>query len=104
MNATDLEDEEPIDVVALSSDFTYYSVCFLFLSSIIVSAILINDLTIVFGMIAACSESLLNFVFPGLFFTIGAKKLMSSVGSFIGLGMLYFLVSNYYNLMKVNRN
>ena len=104
MNATDLEDDDPIDVVALSSDFTYYSVCFLFLSSIIASAILIDDLTIVFGMIAAWSESLLNFVFPGLFFTIGAKKLMPSVGSFIGLGMLYFLVSNYYNLMKVNRN
>ena len=100
MRRTDLEDleEEPIDVVALSSDLTYYSVCFLFLSAIITSAIMIDDLTFIFGMIAACSESLLNFVFPGLFFTIGAKKLSPSVFAFIGLGIAYFIVSNYYNL------
>jgi uncharacterized membrane protein YidH (DUF202 family) len=67
------EEEECIDVVGLCDNSTYYFVCFGFLSAIIISAILINDLTIVFGMIAACSESLLNFVFPGLFFLMGNK-------------------------------
>ena len=101
MNKTDLEDpveDDPIDVVALTPDRTYYSVCLGFLTAIIISSILIDDLTIVFGMIAACSESLLNFVFPGMFFIIGAKSAKPSVMAFVGLGLLYFLVSNYYNL------
>ena len=102
MTKTDLEilgdlDDEPIDVVALTSDRTYYGVCFTFLTAIIISAILIDDLTFVFGMIAACSESLLNFVFPGLFFIIGSKNPKPTVVAFVGLGMAYFTVSNYYN-------
>jgi hypothetical protein len=108
MKKTDLEmvddaDEEPIDVVALTDDLTYYSVCFTFLLAIIISAILIDDLTVIFGMIAACSESLLNFVFPGLFFIIGAKNPKPTVIGFVGLGLIYFMVSNYYNLIKVYR-
>ena len=100
MRKTDLEEteDEAIDVVALSSNLTYYTVCFTFLSAIILSAILIDDLTFIFGMIAACSESLLNFVFPGLFFIIGARKKSPAVIAFIGIGVLYFGVSNYYNL------
>lgn len=100
MQKTDLEDPEddPIDVIALTSDRTYYSICLGFLTAIIISAILIDDLTIVFGMIAACSESLLNFVFPGMFFIIGAKCAKPSVISFVGIGILYFAISNYYNL------
>ena len=68
-----LLDDEPIDVINDCDDKTYYSVCFGFLLAIITSAILIDDLTFVFGMIAAFSESMLNFVFPGLFYIIGMK-------------------------------
>lgn len=95
--------EDPIDVINLCDSKTYYFVSFTFLLAIITSAIVIDDLTIVFGMIAAFSESMLNFVFPGLFFIIGAKSRKKSVIGFIGIGLIYFTVSNYYNLKKVSR-
>jgi hypothetical protein len=101
-----LEEEEPLDVVALTDDQTYYAINLGFLLAIITSAILIDDLTIVFGMIAACSESLLNFVFPGLFYLCGANKETPKVPVmvFIMAGCCYFTVSNYYNMLKVYRN
>merc|ERR1712086_763613 len=64
--------EKQIDVINDCDDETYYSVCFCFISFLIIGAINIDDLTFIFGMIAAFSESMLNFVFPGLFFLIGS--------------------------------
>ena len=40
--------------------------------AVVIASIYIDDLTVVFGIIAAFSESILNFVFPGLFFLIGS--------------------------------
>jgi len=59
-------------------------------------------------MIAAFSESMLNFILPGLFFLSGLtvleidsfpKKMMASLFTFLGLA--YFVISNYYNYLKV---
>lgn len=77
----------------------------------------IDDLTLVFGMIAAFSESTLNFVFPGSFFLIGTlfyrhhnnkyKRIkftevlgLIPVIVFITIGVAYFCVSNYFNFLK----
>lgn len=58
--------------------FSYYSVCLVYITLIVVSAIFIDDLTLVFGLIGAFSETMLNFVFPGLFFLIGSTLLLSN--------------------------
>ena len=89
-------------------DKTYYFVVFIFLGCIIVAALSINDLSLIFGMIAAFSESMLNFILPGMFYKAGLnslyidsipKKMMSSLFTFLGLA--YFVISNYFNYVKV---
>jgi len=61
-------------------------------------------------MIAAFSESMLNFVLPGLFFLTGLNyvginnvflKLVATV--FTCIGLTYFTVSNYFNYVKFAR-
>ena len=97
-----------IDVIGECNDKTYYSVVFIFLGCIIAAALSINDLSLIFGMIAAFSESMLNFILPGLFFLSGLhfleidsfpKKMISSLFTFLGLA--YFVISNYYNYVKI---
>ena len=65
--------DEIFDVINDCDPTTYYSVVFIFISLIVTMAIIIDDLTVIFGMIAAFSESMLNFVFPGSFFLIGSQ-------------------------------
>jgi len=102
------ENTGQIDVIGECNDKTYYSVVFIFLGCIITAALCINDLSLIFGMIAAFSESMLNFILPGLFFLSGLnfleidsfpKKMMSSLFTFLGLA--YFVISNKYNYDKV---
>lgn len=62
------ENEKEFDVINDCDAPTYYMVCFSFLIGIVYFSIAVDDLSFVFGMIAACSESLLNFVLPGSFF------------------------------------
>ena len=64
-------DSKVFDVVNDTDNFTYYAVSITFITSIVLMAIIIDDLTFLFGIIAAFSESMLNFVFPGLFYLIG---------------------------------
>jgi uncharacterized membrane protein YjjP (DUF1212 family) len=99
---------EQVDVINDCDDLTYYSVVFGFLGCICASALAINDLSLIFGMIAAFSESMLNFILPGLFFLnglmyleieSGPKRMLSSLFTFLGLA--YFVTSNYYNYLKV---
>ena len=72
------------------------------------AALVINDLSLIFGMIAAFSESMLNFILPGLFFYSGLieleivsfpKKIGCSI--FVFVGLTYFVQSNYYNYLKI---
>ena len=84
-------------------------VCIGFLAAIICAAVYIDDLTLVFGMIAAFSETMLNFVFPGTFFIIGLSKIKRDSPLKIGallftmVGFSYFFVSNTYNVKKFLR-
>jgi hypothetical protein len=116
-----------VDVINDCDSKTYYAVVFGFILLIVSMAIVIDDLTVIFGMIAAFSESMLNFVFPGSFFLIGShlaykfqqdsddfkrmkgvpekasfwKRLV--VRGFILLGLCYFSISNYFNWRKLTR-
>ena len=110
LNLSDNLDENTgqIDVIGECNDKTYYSVVFIFLGCICAAALSINDLSLIFGMIAAFSESMLNFILPGLFFLSGLhileidsfpKKMISRLFTFLGLA--YFVISNYYNYIKV---
>jgi len=98
-------------------DETYYAVCFTFILALLVGSINIDDLTLIFGMIAAFSESTLNFIFPGMFFIIGTvfyrhtgqtrKRItmmqvirLIPVIMFVAIGVAYFCVSNYFNFLK----
>jgi hypothetical protein len=83
-------------------------VCFTYLLGIVGGALAVNDLNFIFGMIAAFNESNLNFVFPGVFFLkaafyTGNKQtwVKTSAGVFAIIGVFYFFVSNYFNIIKV---
>ena len=52
----------------------YYSVIFLFLAGNIGASILIDDLTLVFGVISGVSECLIIFILPS-FFYLRANKM-----------------------------
>jgi len=89
---------------------TYYGVCFGFLGCVIAAALCLDDLSLIFGMIAAFSESMLNFVLPGLFFLTGMRyvndkniclKFIAII--FTCIGLVYFTVSNYFNVVKFLR-
>ena len=75
-------------------------------------AILINDLTFIFGVIAAFTECTITFVFPGTMYIISARMAKKKLGFFkqlgaalfASLGVVYFCISNYHNYMKISRN
>ena len=92
-----------MDVINETDSTTYTTVCFVFGSAAIIASILISDLTLVFGFIAAFSETMLNFVFPGLFFFYASKKKSVPAILFVGLGILTFLLSNFFNIKKMLR-
>lgn len=72
-------------------------------------AVLIDDITIIFGFFAAISESTVNFILPGLFYLCSTKlarrkpNIFSAIGSylFIAFGVLLFFVANYNNYLKI---
>lgn len=113
------DDLKPVDVVELCDDKVYYTISISYAAAIVLGALYIDDLTFIFGMIAAFSESMLNFVFPALIVLVGAKHLIDAGERknegrckslerwatiiFMSLGITYFFVSNYFNLMKFTR-
>lgn len=112
LNFSAIEDNEAeIDVMNDCDSKTYYGVTFTFLTCIVLAALSLDDLSLIFGMIAAFSESMLNFVLPGLFFLTGLAyvgedhrtglKLCASLFTFLGLA--YFSISNYFNFIKFTR-
>ena len=94
---------ETMDVINETDTRTYTTVCFVFGSAAIIASILISDLTLVFGFIAAFSETMLNFVFPGLFFFYASKMKSIPALLFVCLGLSLVVVSNCFNIMKMIR-
>lgn len=72
-------------------------------------ALLIDDITIIFGFFAAISESTINFILPGLFYLISHKlvrrrpSIAGVVGSYlyVGIGIGLFFFANYNNYLKL---
>ena len=97
-----------IDPMADCDDKTYYGVCFSFISFIALCACVCNDLSAIFGVIAACYGTLMDYIFPGLFFLSSLRYLDQNLcprGSitfgFIAIGVAWTVFSNYFNIMKI---
>jgi hypothetical protein len=75
-------------------------------------AVLIDDITIIFGFFAAISESTINFILPGLFYLISTKlagkkwNFFTAAGSFLYIivGIFIFFFANYNNYLKITAN
>ena len=107
------EDKEEI------GDFTYYLSSILYLVAMCLSASMIEDLTLVFGVMAGVSECIIIFILPTTFFFIalGIQKSRgqlvgkeevslcqkAGVAAFFFAGIIYFMLSNYYNIVKIDR-
>lgn len=70
---------------------------------------IIDDITIIFGFFAAISESMFNFILPGLFYICSCRVagvnpdpfwLVISV-IYIALGAIIFVVANISNIKKI---
>jgi cytochrome c biogenesis protein CcdA len=81
---------------------------------------LIDDLTLIFGILAGVSECIIVFILPSVFYYIADRKVrakegwigkegkvkrgeMVAVAFFFSLGLCYFTVSNYFNIMKLKK-
>ena len=75
----------------------------------IIMAILIDDITIIFGFFAAISESMLNFILPGLFYIYSCrvggvkpnKGWLVVSWLFVGVGVGIFVTANCNNVNKI---
>ena len=54
-------------------EWLYYTVCFAFLAGVCAAAIVIEDLTLVFGIIAGIAECTTVFILPALFYLQACK-------------------------------
>ena len=88
--------------------------------AICLTACVVDDLTLVFGFLSGVAECLITFILPSVFWFISLKiekeqshpktKTKSVaiwekavVGLFLAFGVAYFMVSNYYNVVKILR-
>lgn len=104
---------KPIEDTA--SDSQHSGVVFTLLIGIAAVALYVKDLTLVFGVIGAFGESLVNFILPGAFLLVTAYKLWDLdppnrreyglqmlAGSIVtGFGIFYFIVSNINTYRKL---
>ena len=90
-----------------TDDFTYNTVVLTGAIGIAYFACIIDDLSFVFGVMAAFSEALLDNILPGIIFIRAVKhvKHKRCCANFIAflfafVGFLYFLLTNYWNVVK----
>jgi len=94
-------------------------VCFFNLVGSACAAVVIDDLTLVFGVISGVSECLIIFILPAIFYLKAdkitkekaAKKGKEYAGASVAtksgvylfgfLGVCYFCMSNYFNFKKI---
>ena len=100
--------------------WVYLLVVLAYLTVCTMGAILINDLTLIFGIIAGLAECSTVFILPSIFY-LKACKMVSSKGEqgqagagggwltivgvyvYLLFGIFYFCVSNYFNISKMMR-
>ena len=80
-NDTDVKEEKVASPMDDSSTQLFLGVSLLFLILVVVTSIIVDDLSLVFGLIGSWNESMLNFLFPGLFF-LSAVKYSSNNANF----------------------
>ena len=115
------------------SFMSYLTVCFSYLVSVALAAIFIDDLTLIFGIIAGLAECSTVFILPSVFYLIAcyserkahreyeekrgaglsAKRPPSKKGGgvfvhvcvyfYMLMGVSYFAISNYFNFAKILR-
>eukprot|EP00347_Sterkiella_histriomuscorum_P001964 403369990 len=87
----------------------YFSVTIILFTFQMVCAMLVDDITIVFGFFAAISESATTFFLPAIFYLVSTKivkkefDLFSVIGSiiFFILGTALFFFANYHSINKL---
>ena len=88
---------------------TYYAVTLSLFTVQMVFAVLIDDITILFGFFAAISESMVNFILPGLFYICSCKvarikpdPLWQAIASiYVVMGSSIFVMANANNIIKI---
>ncbi|CDW90791.1 UNKNOWN [Stylonychia lemnae] len=111
MDQEKLQKQQEINEEQIENKLYYPTVILFFLTQCILGFV-ISDLTIIFGFVSACSEATVSFIFPGLFFIIAAKRsrkivpLYQSIGAlcFSLFGLVFFMISNYFNFLKLLRD
>ena len=113
-----LSDNESAQEICNINETTYYLTSFAYLAALCTSACFIDDLTLVFGVLAGVSECIIVFILPSVFYYISVRKArieaartgkedevkrgeMQAVALFFALGICYFTLSNYFNIMKL---
>ena len=112
------EDEQAAKVYELS-DRTQKLTSLAYLCAICATACAVDDLTLVFGFLSGISECLITFILPSVFYFTALKRERPqgyskkppvsrwreklAVGLFFTVGVLYFCLSNYFNVVKIVR-
>ena len=108
------EDNDELKASKISekvSNLVYYTSTVSLFTLQMICAVLIDDVTIIFGFFAAISESMINFFIPASFYLISCKiaKVKPNpylkIGSYIFLllGLTLFITANYHNISKFNK-
>lgn len=101
-------------------NWIYLLTCFLYLAACATAAILIEDLTLIFGIIAGIAECTTVFILPAIFYLkacrmedqavtppvkryAGGLFTRTCVVAYLILGVMYFVISNYFNITKMLR-
>lgn len=108
------DNEEPemkeVDPARDTDDLTYNTVVLVGAVGIAYFACIIDDLSFVFGVMAAFSEALLDNILPGIIFILAVRHVkhkrccanfMAFLFAFVGL--IYFILTNYWNVIKFQR-
>jgi len=98
------------------SEFVKHSSSLLYLLVICFTACIVDDLTLVFGFLSGIAECLITFILPSIFYCYAVNRTHRynknrrfrlrdklAIAFFFTIGVAYFCVSNYYNVVKILR-
>ena len=108
-----------VEVKVRLSDRVQVFISLVYLGVICATACIVNDVTLVFGFLSGISECLITFILPSIFYFTALKHERSqgyqkkpptsnfgeklAVGLFFLVGVAYFCLSNYFNIVKIVR-
>ena len=102
------KNQDSKDVVRNCDAVTYYVTSVAYLTIIVITAICVDDLTLMFGMLSALGSCLMTFVMPVIILLLGVKSEISCgmrVGAlaFALFGVIFSITSNAFNAQKLIR-